>query len=348
MWLISLRDLQWRKRRFVTAVAGTALVFAMTLILAGLSASFRNEARRVIDAVGADSWVVRAEIPGPFTSLSVLPERAARRIARAPGVRAAEPIVVLHQVVEAPRLQDVNVFGYRPGAFGTPDIAEGRSPQRKEEAVVDRSLEIDIGERFEMGTRTFEVVGLVDGLTYYAGQPVIVITLEDAQELVFKGFPVATAVITQGVPDEVPAGYKALDAAEVRADLLRPLGNAVSTIDITQALLWVVAASIVGSIIYVSAIERVRDFAVLKATGASTAELMGGLAIQSVTLSLGAAVLAALVAWLIKPLFPLPVEIPLRALAILPIVAIVVGLVASLSGLRRSAAADPAIAFGGP
>jgi putative ABC transport system permease protein len=38
MWLVSLRDLQWRRRRFLIAVAATALVFAMSLLMAGADA----------------------------------------------------------------------------------------------------------------------------------------------------------------------------------------------------------------------------------------------------------------------------------------------------------------------
>ena len=33
MLTAALRDLQWRKRRFVIAIVGTGLVFAMTLVL---------------------------------------------------------------------------------------------------------------------------------------------------------------------------------------------------------------------------------------------------------------------------------------------------------------------------
>ena len=40
MWMTALRDLQWRRRRFPIAVVGTSLVFAMTLVLAGLATSF--------------------------------------------------------------------------------------------------------------------------------------------------------------------------------------------------------------------------------------------------------------------------------------------------------------------
>ena len=44
--IAALRDLQWRRRRFLIAVIGTSVVFAMTLILTGLSHGFDVEAAR--------------------------------------------------------------------------------------------------------------------------------------------------------------------------------------------------------------------------------------------------------------------------------------------------------------
>ena len=42
------------------------------------------------------------------------------------------------------------------------------------------------------------------------------------------------------------------------------------------------------------------------------------------------------------------VVVPMRAYVALPLVAIAVGLLASLAGLLRAVAVDPALAFGGP
>ena len=44
MLIAALRDLQWRRRRFLIAVVGTSFVFAMTLVLTGLANGFRVEA----------------------------------------------------------------------------------------------------------------------------------------------------------------------------------------------------------------------------------------------------------------------------------------------------------------
>ena len=115
-----------------------------------------------------------------------------------------------------------------------------------------------------------------------------------------------------------------------------------------KILLWIVAACIIGSIVYLSAMERTRDFAVFKATGTSNGALGGGLALQAVILAVAAAVLASVIAMLLAPVFPLPVEIPTSAFVILFGIAIAVGLLASLAGLRRAVKVEPALAFGGP
>jgi putative ABC transport system permease protein len=71
-----------------------------------------------------------------------------------------------------------------------------------------------------------------------------------------------------------------------------------------------------------------------------------GLTFQAVLLALGSAVVAVLLALVLAPIFPFTVAIPGSAFAELVVVAVVVGLVASLAGLRRAVGADPALAFG--
>jgi putative ABC transport system permease protein len=104
---------------------------------------------------------------------------------------------------------------------------------------------------------------------------------------------------------------------------------------------------VIGSVLYLQALERTRDFAVFKATGTSTAAIGAGLALQAVVLSLTAAVLAAILATVLAPLFPLDVEIPASGYLLLPVVTVIVGLLACSIALRRTARVDPAIAFGG-
>jgi putative ABC transport system permease protein len=167
------------------------------------------------------------------------------------------------------------------------------------------------------------------------------------QTTTFAGADLYTSVAVRGNPDGSAPGTKLVSITETKDDLLDALGPAIQTISVLAILLWVVAACIVGSVIYLSALERVRDFAVFKATGTGTSALLGGLALQSVIVSLIAALVGAVVALLIASSFPMPAEIPQTMLIALPIVAVVVGGLASLAGLRRAVTVSPALAFGG-
>jgi putative ABC transport system permease protein len=111
--------------------------------------------------------------------------------------------------------------------------------------------------------------------------------------------------------------------------------------------MWVIAAIIVAALVYVTALERTRDFAVLKALGSSTGLLFVGLAAQAVAVALAAAVIAAILSTFMTGIFAQPVDIPGSAFIVLPLSALVVGLLASLVALRRAASVDPAAAFAG-
>ena len=346
MWQATLRDLQWRRRRFFIAVTGTALVFAMSLLMSGLAASFTLETDRALESIGADVWVVQEGASGPFTAFSPIPATDAERVAAVDGITAADPIIYVHQTIgDDP--EDINLFGVVRGGIAEPEVTDGRALDGPGEAIVDRELGLDIGETFTMGGREWEVVGETKNTTINGGIPTVFIGIDDAQELLRLG-PIASAIVATGEPTGSVDGLEFMTNDEAREDILRPLQNAAQSINFVRILLWIVAACIIGSIVYLSAMERTRDFAVFKATGTSNGSLAGGLAIQAVVLSVAAAILAAIIATLLAPVFPLPVEIPMSAYLWLFVIAITVGLLASVAGLRRAVKVEPALAFGGP
>ena len=340
----ALRDLQWRRKRFVIAMLGVALVFAMGLVMTGLAASFSLEVDRTLAAVGAEAWVISATASGPLTGFSPIPESA-----MGPTPEEYSPAMMLRQTItDNGSVHDIIALGVVPGELGSAEAQKGRSLAGPGEAVVDDALQIaDIGDSLTFGSQTFEVVGTVSGQRLYAGLPLVYITLEDARAIGVQGQPMVTAFLFKEPPASVPEGLRTLTNSEVKTDALRPLDSAVSSISFMRLLLWLVAATIIGSVLYLQAMERTRDFAVFKATGTSTAAIGLGLALQAVVLSLAAAALAAVFAVVLAPLFPMHVEIPASAFVLLPVVTVVVGLLASLIALRKVATVQPALAFGG-
>lgn len=345
MWLLSLRDLQWRRRRFLVGIIGSGVVLGLTLLLAGISASFHNEASRSARALHADAWVVPAGDNGPFMSSATMSTANVPVVAGLPGVKAAEPVAILRSTIRYHKVKDIDVVGVPEGGFTTPHVADGRPPRQPGEITTNRSLHIPLGTTVAIGGRSFRVVGHTRGLSYRANVPTVYMGLTDTQVTLYAGQQLAATIVTKGVPTHVPSNFTVLSNAQVRSDMLGPLQNPIKMLRFVETLLWIVAAMVIGSIIYLSSLDRVRDFAVLKATGSSTRFLFGGLAGQALVVSGAAYILAAVMAILLAPRVPMPSEVPSSAYLLLIVVAVVVGLLASLSGLRRSVGADPAYAF---
>ncbi|HVM14440.1 MAG TPA: ABC transporter permease [Egibacteraceae bacterium] len=237
------------------------------------------------------------------------------------------------------------MIGLPVDARGWPLPGEGRRPAQAGETVADAALALDVGDEVSVGGQRLQVVGVASGISYYFGAPTFFVPLADAQAIAFAE-PLAMSVATEGVPQSVPPGFQVLSPEQVEADLARILEGGTQTIGVLNGLLLLMAAGIIASIVYLSALERGRDFAVLKATGASNRALFAGLAAQAVILSLVAAVAGAVLArFALTPLIPFGADVTTSSFLTLGVTALAVGLLASLAGLRRAIAVDPAQAF---
>jgi putative ABC transport system permease protein len=349
MLFAALRDMQWRRRRFVIAIVSTGLVFAVTLVLTGLANGFRVEAQRTVDSIGVDGFVVKAGAAGPFLGFTPFGQADLSRVAGAPGITAAAPLATAASLIrEGTATRNTTAFGAPEHGPGMPQVAEGRAPSTPDEVAVSSTLGRHTGSDLQVGTRILRIVGIVPNSTALAKMPNIFLTTEGVQQLAYNGQPIITSIGIIGTPRELPEGYQRLDRAAGVSDLMRPLKVAVDAITLLAVLLWIVAALIVGSVVYLSALERLRDFAVFKAIGVRTRSILTGLAVQAVVLTLLAAVVGVVLAQLLAPMFPMTVVVPAGAYLALPVVALVIGLLASAAGLRRAVSVDPALAFGGP
>jgi putative ABC transport system permease protein len=359
IWLASVRDLQWRSRRFLLAVFATGLVFGLALMISGVANSFNVEVNNTVEALGARFWFVPTGSLGPFTVAAPFPASEVAAIRHIPGVTAANPILVSRALTDGAvttsdspstsvsSAQAVNLIGVDPGGVGSPRVAEGRPLGPPDSAVVDESLGVKVGQEIALNGMRFKVNGLVNGVTYFAGQPVVFVTLRAADALTADGHALATAVLARGTPIGSTRGFTSLTATQVRADLGRPTAQAAETIRLIEYLLWLVAAGIIGAIVYLSALERRGDFAVLKAVGTPSSHLFSGLVIQAVLIALGAAIVGILVEIPMSGTSQMAVRLaPSNYLAV-PVVAVIIGVVASIPPARRAARVDPAIAFGG-
>jgi putative ABC transport system permease protein len=348
---ITLADLRYRYRQFLIAVVGAGVVMAMAVLLSGLAHGFTTEITKTVGAVGADRWLLSEKANGRLTAVSTFDERAVAQVAATPGVTDANGLVFLPQEVlrDGSRLVTANVMGVGPQStvLGFPLPVRGHGLNAGGDIVVDSRTHIRLGSTVQLGSTSFHVVGTVRERTLGAGIPMTYIPLADAQQALFGGQHVVTAVVTKGVPQSVPAGVQSMTPRQLRESTLKTLASGVSSIKNSRTLMWVVAAIIVAALVYVSALQRVRDFAVLKALGSSSGALFASLCLQAVIVTLLAAGFGLALSTVMTGIFSQPVSVPASAYATLPIVAVAVGVIASLVALRRATGADPVTAFGG-
>jgi predicted acylesterase/phospholipase RssA len=343
--LLTLRDLQHRAARVASVVIGTAVVLTLLFLISGLVEQFHREPRDTIANLGAERWMVPEGASGAFTSAAISPASVADEVEGA----EASPVVIGRETIEADgETRDVVVVGYDPGGIGEPDVPDGALPNAAGQVVIDDSSEIGVGETIDLGGGPRTVSGLADRATMFAGMPIVFVPLEEAQELFYRGQPLAAAVLLDGEPSSVPDGYYTLSNEAIAEDAMRPLERSISSVNIVRILLWFVAAMIIGTMTYLAALERLRDMAVLKAIGASTRQLATSIAVEGALIALVSALLAAGLQVVAVPVFPLEVSVPGRALWQVPVIAVIVALVAGVAGLRKAVRVDPALAFAGP
>ena len=244
--------------------------------------------------------------------------------------------------------KDVNILGVVPGGLGSPPLARraGCRPSPGE-AVVDTTLGYQRRRSVPTRQAQFTVVGTSTNTTYYFGQPTVFLTVRTCRPNFLEGQPFATAIaVTRPGAGTRQRARRCSTNADVRRDLNRPQKSGTQTVAIFNTLLWLMAAGIVATMVYLTALERARDIAVLKAMGAANGTLFGGMAVQGLALALAACVVGALVSLASRRSCRSPSRRPASAYVEVLVVGIVVGLVAALVGLRRAVHIDPALAFG--
>jgi putative ABC transport system permease protein len=348
---ISLRDLQWRRRRFVIVVLVASLAFGLALVMTGVTNQLSNEGTNTVALFGADEWVVANGVKGPFTTSQLIDGELRDTIATQPGVEAASPILVGRTLIGD---TDVNVIGYDPASPILPAKLQAAlaGVTDRTGAIADERFAYGVGDTFDVGGAAVPVVAQVSDTSFYFSMPTVFLPLAVVQHLLYADQDVASAIVVTGqlTPSDAAAlgdAVSLLSNDDVRADYDRVLKSTKDTIGIINTLLWLMAAGIVAAIVYVSVLERTRDFATLKAIGTSSRALIGGLVGQAAIVSVASAITAVGVARAISPTFSFPVSVPSAAYVQMLVVAMVVGVLASLAGIRRISRIDPALAFGG-
>jgi putative ABC transport system permease protein len=374
---LALRDIRHHAGRFALTALGLSLLLGVVLSMIGIYRGLVDDALALVRAPAADLWVVEGGTRGPFAESSRIPRDARDTVARLDGV--AEAGVVTYQSIQIEadgRPIRLFVVGYEPDRLGGPaDIADGRAiGQSHFELVADRRSGLALGQRLRLGADTFTIVGRTAGQVDSGGNPVIYMSLKDAQKLQFtlegaaarnqaaRGETANRQQVNAVVARLAPGAEAALVAQSVRRwkhlaamsedqqeELLLTsvVEKARRQIGLFTAILLVVSTVIIALIIYTMTLDKMREIATLKLIGAPDRTIVGLILQQALALGGIAFALGAALILLTAPHFPRRVLIEIPDIARLGAIVLVICVAASLVGVRTALRVDPARALGG-
>jgi putative ABC transport system permease protein len=364
---VARRALFQDRRRSALAAGGVAAALLLVLLLQGIFDGTMRQVTAYLRSSPADVIVSQENVRTMHMSVSVVPPDTVAAVARIDGVAWAEGIryTTTFLTGDGGRQQQLSyVIGYDPvtGRGGPRRITNGRAPGAGEiileEVSADR-LGVAIGDTVTVFGDDFRVTGTFRGGTTIVNS-IAFITDDDFAARRGDGVAYVFAAAEPGVsPDElaervasaVPdvtvqtrAGFAREEAGLVRdmsADLMR----------IMSIVGLLIALAVIALTLFALTLAKLREHAIVKAMGGTTARL-AGMVLAQAAWSVGVAVALATtlgvtigaVVGRVNPAVTIAIE-PASVIRV-TVAALVIGVLGALVPLRRVTVVDPASAFG--
>lgn len=368
---IAWRNLAHDKLRFFVTIIGVAFSVFLTIFQGSLLAGFVRAASKNIDSTDSDLWLTARGL-NCFEFATPLPARYVEMSQGVPGVKAAHRIVAGYANWRKPSGASQLVFLIGADArigprFPLPLLSDARPTVPPETVSIDRTdariLEVNaFPADLEINSRRAKVTHVTAGFGSFFGAPYVYTGFADAAKYLGTGPEEVSFILLQVAPDHSPELIKnelkkrlpdidvwTRDEFSRRSQTFWVLQTGAGGAILFAAVLgFVVGFVVVSQNMYAITMEKLEEFATLKALGASRwyvrrvvleQALIAGLvgATLGVLLALpGVAAAQGTISWIYMP-------------PMLPYVMGAMGLLmsalAALASVRKALAIDPARVF---
>lgn len=379
---LARRDIAHSLGKFIITAMGVGMLLGIVLIMIGVYRGMIVDAVTLLEDIGAQIWVVQENTLGPFAESSRVHEDLKNTISVIQGVDKSEAITFQNLQLFNDRGNAVRVFsvGYDPyGAFeviNAKQLIEGRVLKKQHyEMVVSQTTGFTLDEHIQLGRDVYTVVGITKGTVSSGGDPVIYISLKDAQQLQFlysnaeirndrergiksKGPPMVNAVIAtvksgfshEEIAKEIQRWkHKSVYTQAQQKNILSKnlLERATKQIGMFTVILVVVSSIIIALIIYTMTLEKIKEISILKLIGIPNWRIVKMIMQETLVLGIIAFVFGNIFAHLIYSKFPKRVVLETPDAWMLFGVIILASILSSFFGVHKVIKADPAAAIGG-
>lgn len=378
---LAARDIKHTLGKFIVTAMGVGMLLGIVLIMIGVYRGMMVEAEILLDDISADLWIVQENTMGPFAESSRVHEDLKNIIYVMQGVDKSEAMTF--QNIQLPhREKPVRVVAVGYDIYGAINpinpkrLIKGRELKTDHyEMVVTDKTGFKLGEKIELGRNIYTVVGITHNTVSNGGDPLVYISLKDAQELQFlysnkeiqnniaRGVQNSESFLVNTIVATVKSGYeidevardirkwqhKSVYTAKQQKEILTKnlIEKSSKQIGLFTVILVVVSTIIIALIIYTMTLEKMKEIAIMKLMGLPNSLIISMIVKETLLLGVFAFVFGNIFSHLVYDKFPKLVVLQIPDAWTLFGVIIIASILASFVGVKKVISADPAAAIGG-
>ena len=297
---IAWRNIAGERRRWLVSTGALGLAAMLVIFLEGTTRWVTNSATAYVDHTGAHLVVAQNGVDDLLFAQSAFPEATMTQVSLLPGVASVASVVGVNGVVSVHGTHlPVYLIGFQAGQAGGPwKVEAGSDRPQGSEVVLDRGFaraaNVHVGDTLPLFGHDLKVVG-TSAETDAAGDFFMFVPLDLAKSIAGPGavsyglVRVSSGSAVDDVASRINqvAGVHALTrpvlAANDRAMITTSFAQPVQIVAIVGLVAGVLIA---GIVLYTATVEHSRDYAVLKAVGATGGVVYGSALLQSAVLTI--------------------------------------------------------------
>lgn len=371
---IARKNLFHEKGRLVISVGGVAFSTMLIMILIGVYYGIFTESTMYLRKTKADLWVGQEGIHDTWHTYSLLPRGLNKEIDQVGGVKDVHEFIGRAVRAKVSKVNDkeetIYIIGFdtKSGVGGPWEIVKGKRTPKDGQTIVDRVFairnDIDIGDKIEAGGVELTVVGISKD-TFVLVYSYAFVTMEDAEKIFgAKNFvnyylvEVDNPFFAEKTADSIK---NRLETLGIKVDVLTKqkfIDNHKEVIDesfssILLPLVFIgffIGVTVIGLTLYTATLEKMKEYAILKAIGANESFMTRIVLEQAFTIAMLGFIVGLILSLLAANFIPniapeFYVEINLQNIAMTLASIVVMSLVAALIPIRRLESIEPATVF---
>ncbi|MDD2358111.1 MAG: ABC transporter permease [Thiovulaceae bacterium] len=379
---LAQKDISHTFGKFIVTAMGVGMLLGIVLIMIGVYRGLIVDATNLLDDVNADIWVVQENTLGPFAESSRIHEDLKNTLKAIEGIDKAEAITFQNiQLYTNSKPIRVEAVGFDP--FGDIDpinplhLIKGRTLNRAHyEVVVSAETGLNLHDHIDIGRDSYTIVGITQKTVSSGGDPLIYMSLKDAQQLQFSysnatirndrdrgavsnpDLHIVNAIIgtiktgyNNNIISDNIARWKHLSVYtnnEQKEILTKNVVEKSSKqIGLFTIILVIVSTIIIGLIIYTMTLEKIKEISIMKLIGIPDGVIIKMIVQETVLLGFFAFIFGNIFSHLTYDKFPKRVILEAPDALTLFGVILIASVIASFVGVAKVVHADPTVAIGG-